>query len=150
MSLMSDLRLSLKRRKRRWDSSDPERAPPPLPLNPRSMSPAIQRVARYPGRCGQVRRQVERKCSQHLHSKPNAQQSFLSGAVTCQRISQAHAVATAFRYQDRCSVGIPQLPREPVSRTTSPCYYCRPNLQVARCHQDVRSVQTEDCGSRAS
>jgi len=32
----------LKRRKRRWDSSDPERAPPPLPLNPRSMSPATK------------------------------------------------------------------------------------------------------------
>lgn len=42
MPSMSDLRLSLKRRKRRWDSSDPERAPPPLPLNPRSMSPATR------------------------------------------------------------------------------------------------------------
>ncbi|OKO93901.1 hypothetical protein PENSUB_12180 [Penicillium subrubescens] len=42
MPLMSDLRLSLKRRKHRWDSSDPERAPPPLPLNPRSMSPATR------------------------------------------------------------------------------------------------------------
>ncbi|KAJ5678721.1 hypothetical protein N7462_006965 [Penicillium macrosclerotiorum] len=42
MSLISDWRLSLKRRKRRWDSSDPERAPPPLPLNPRSMSPATK------------------------------------------------------------------------------------------------------------
>ncbi|CAP91357.1 Pc13g02880 [Penicillium rubens Wisconsin 54-1255] len=29
----------LKRGLRRWDSSDPERAPPPLPMNPRSMSP---------------------------------------------------------------------------------------------------------------
>lgn len=29
-------------RKHRWDSSDPERAPPPLPLNPRSMSPATK------------------------------------------------------------------------------------------------------------
>lgn len=42
MPLMSDLRLSLNRRKRRWDSSDPERAPPPLPLNLRSMSPATR------------------------------------------------------------------------------------------------------------
>ncbi|KAJ5215056.1 hypothetical protein N7468_010735 [Penicillium chermesinum] len=25
-----------------WDSSDPERAPPPLPMNPRSMSPATK------------------------------------------------------------------------------------------------------------
>jgi hypothetical protein len=32
----------LKRRSRRWDSSDPERAPPPLPLNPRSMSPVTK------------------------------------------------------------------------------------------------------------
>ncbi|KAJ5736797.1 uncharacterized protein N7483_001922 [Penicillium malachiteum] len=31
-----------RRRSRRWDSSDPERAPPPLPLNPRSMSPATK------------------------------------------------------------------------------------------------------------
>ncbi|KAJ5625901.1 hypothetical protein N7510_002210 [Penicillium lagena] len=37
---MSDWKLMLKRRRtRRWDSSDPDRAPPPLPLNPRSMSP---------------------------------------------------------------------------------------------------------------
>lgn len=42
MPLMGDLRLSLKRRKNRWDSSDPERAPPPLPLNPRSMSPVTR------------------------------------------------------------------------------------------------------------
>ncbi|KAF3394193.1 hypothetical protein F1880_005316 [Penicillium rolfsii] len=42
MPVMGDLRLSLKRRKHRWDSSDPERAPPPLPLNPRSMSPGTR------------------------------------------------------------------------------------------------------------
>jgi hypothetical protein len=36
---MSDLKQMLKRGLRRWDSSDPERAPPPLPMNPRSMSP---------------------------------------------------------------------------------------------------------------
>lgn len=39
---MSDWKKMLKRRSRRWDSSDPERAPPPLPLNPRSMSPATK------------------------------------------------------------------------------------------------------------
>ena len=39
---MNDWRHILKRRKHRWDSSDPERAPPPLPLNPRSMSPATK------------------------------------------------------------------------------------------------------------
>lgn len=39
---MHDWRQLLKRAKRRWDSSDPERAPPPLPLNPRSMSPATK------------------------------------------------------------------------------------------------------------
>src|SRR4051794_20752580 len=36
---MSDFKQMLKRGLRRWDSSDPERAPPPLPMNPRSMSP---------------------------------------------------------------------------------------------------------------
>jgi hypothetical protein len=36
---MGELKQMLKRGLRRWDSSDPERAPPPLPLNPRSMSP---------------------------------------------------------------------------------------------------------------
>lgn len=36
---MGDLKQMLKRGLRRWDSSDPERAPPPLPMNPRSMSP---------------------------------------------------------------------------------------------------------------
>ncbi|KAJ5709997.1 hypothetical protein N7493_009589 [Penicillium malachiteum] len=35
-------RILKRRRSRRWDSSDPERAPPPLPLNPRSMSPATK------------------------------------------------------------------------------------------------------------
>ncbi|KAJ5257181.1 hypothetical protein N7478_013285 [Penicillium angulare] len=39
---MHDWKSILKRRSRRWDSSDPERAPPPLPLNPRSMSPATR------------------------------------------------------------------------------------------------------------
>ena len=39
---MKDWTTILKRRSRRWDSSDPERAPPPLPLNPRSMSPATR------------------------------------------------------------------------------------------------------------
>ncbi|KAJ5585183.1 uncharacterized protein N7459_004983 [Penicillium hispanicum] len=42
MPTMDDWKLMLKRRYRRWDSSDPERAPPPLPLNPRSMSPATR------------------------------------------------------------------------------------------------------------
>ena len=36
---MGDFKQMLKRGLRRWDSSDPERAPPPLPMNPRSMSP---------------------------------------------------------------------------------------------------------------
>lgn len=35
---MDDLKLTLKSWKRRWDSSDPERAPPPLPMNPSSRS----------------------------------------------------------------------------------------------------------------
>lgn len=39
---MDNLKRKLTRGKRRWDSSDPERAPPPLPLNPRSMSPATR------------------------------------------------------------------------------------------------------------
>lgn len=39
---MDHLKRKLTRGKRRWDSSDPERAPPPLPLNPRSMSPATK------------------------------------------------------------------------------------------------------------
>lgn len=41
-SVMDNLKRRLTRGKRRWDSSDPERAPPPLPLNPRSMSPATK------------------------------------------------------------------------------------------------------------
>lgn len=43
---MDDFKLTLKSWKRRWDSSDPERAPPPLPLNPNpgsgSMSPTTK------------------------------------------------------------------------------------------------------------
>ena len=39
---MGDFKQMLKRGLRRWDSSDPERAPPPLPMNPRSMSPATR------------------------------------------------------------------------------------------------------------
>ncbi|KAJ5408436.1 hypothetical protein N7509_002319 [Penicillium cosmopolitanum] len=39
---VNDWKKMLKRRSRRWDSSDPERAPPPLPLNPRSMSPVTK------------------------------------------------------------------------------------------------------------
>ncbi|THC95379.1 hypothetical protein EYZ11_005147 [Aspergillus tanneri] len=50
---MDYFRLTLKPWKRRWDSSDPERAPPPLPLNPGynspttkgNVSPGIQAVA---------------------------------------------------------------------------------------------------------
>ncbi|KAJ5084421.1 hypothetical protein NUU61_009000 [Penicillium alfredii] len=42
MPSMNDWKHKLKRRKHRWDSSDPDRAPPPLPLNPRSMSPATK------------------------------------------------------------------------------------------------------------
>lgn len=40
--IMDNLKRKLTRSKRRWDSSDPERAPPPLPLNPRSMSPTTK------------------------------------------------------------------------------------------------------------
>ncbi|PLB46905.1 hypothetical protein P170DRAFT_438604 [Aspergillus steynii IBT 23096] len=39
---MDYFRLTFKPRKRRWDSSDPERAPPPLPMNPGSTSPATK------------------------------------------------------------------------------------------------------------
>lgn len=50
---MNDFKLTLKSWKQRWDSSDPERAPPPLPMNPGSpstkpksnVSPNIQAVA---------------------------------------------------------------------------------------------------------
>jgi hypothetical protein len=43
---MSDFKQMLKRGLRRWDSSDPERAPPPLPMNPRSMSPSMSPTTR--------------------------------------------------------------------------------------------------------
>ncbi|KAL9612343.1 MAG: hypothetical protein Q9167_003076 [Letrouitia subvulpina] len=36
------MRLTTSRWKHRWDSSDPDRAPPPLPLNPGSSSPVIK------------------------------------------------------------------------------------------------------------
>lgn len=39
---MDYFRLTFKPWKRRWDSSDPERAPPPLPMNPGSTSPATK------------------------------------------------------------------------------------------------------------
>lgn len=39
---MDYFRLTFKPRKRRWDSSDPERAPPPLPMNPGSNSPTTK------------------------------------------------------------------------------------------------------------
>ncbi|KAJ5909005.1 hypothetical protein N7495_001687 [Penicillium taxi] len=42
MPIMYDGNRKLRRSKSRWDSSDPERAPPPLPLNPRSMSPVTR------------------------------------------------------------------------------------------------------------
>jgi hypothetical protein len=43
---MGDFKEMLKRGLRRWDSSDPERAPPPLPMNPRSMSPSMSPTTR--------------------------------------------------------------------------------------------------------
>ncbi|CAG8925190.1 unnamed protein product [Penicillium salamii] len=43
---MGDFKHKLKRGLRRWDSSDPERAPPPLPMNPRSMSPSMSPTTR--------------------------------------------------------------------------------------------------------
>ncbi|KAJ5367330.1 hypothetical protein N7541_001271 [Penicillium brevicompactum] len=43
---MSEFKQKLKRGLRRWDSSDPERAPPPLPMNPRSMSPSMSPTTR--------------------------------------------------------------------------------------------------------